>query len=318
METAQMNENISVVIPLFNKEKHIARALQSALNQTRQAFEIIVIDDGSTDQSADVVRSFTDSRIKMIAQKNGGVSSARNRGIEEAKSELIAFLDADDAYKPNFLEMILALKKQYPDAGAYATNYEIIENHGRVRLGARPLKENLYTLDVNNYFKTAIYGTPVWSSAVAIKKIVFEQVGGFPLGVKLGEDLDMWIRILFSFPVIFDSRVGATYFNDATFRACVQSLPDREPYFFKTIDSLCAARPVSPETANDIREFKNLFILMHAKRLITEVSPYKGREVLWAFKSKFFWRQKWEWILKSYVPRDIYYFLKAISRVSQK
>ncbi len=93
---------ISVVIPLYNKEPYIKRAIDSILAQKIQDYEIIVIDDGSTDKSAEVVKSFPDPRIRLIQQENAGVSAARNRGIEEAKAELIAFLDADDEWTPIF------------------------------------------------------------------------------------------------------------------------------------------------------------------------------------------------------------------------
>jgi glycosyltransferase involved in cell wall biosynthesis len=89
-----------------------------------------VINDGSTDKSADVVKSFSDARIRLINQKNAGVSAARNRGINEAKSELIAFLDADDEWMPNYLETILSLREKYPYAGLYATSMktEFVDN----------------------------------------------------------------------------------------------------------------------------------------------------------------------------------------------
>ena len=115
----------SIVIPLYNKEKHVARAINSILNQTYQDFEIIIVDDGSTDFSYEEVKKINDPRIKIIRQKNLGVSSARNTGIKEAKNNYIGFLDADDKWKPDFLETIKKLIKDFPGAGAYATSYEI-------------------------------------------------------------------------------------------------------------------------------------------------------------------------------------------------
>ncbi|HDR8111751.1 glycosyltransferase family 2 protein [Bacillus thuringiensis] len=102
---------ISIVIPLYNKEHYIKRAIKSIIGQTFQNYEIIVIDDGSEDNSCNMVRSFQDSRIQLIQQKHSGVAAARNRGIESARADIIAFLDADDEWQPTFLETICSLKK---------------------------------------------------------------------------------------------------------------------------------------------------------------------------------------------------------------
>ena len=123
----RMNSNpaVSVVIPLLNKASHISRALDSVFAQTVQDFEIIVVEGGSTDNSPEIVRGFRDPRIRLILQdkKRPGVSAARNIGIHESRSEFIAFLDADDEWRPRFLETIIRLRQRFPDAGLYATSY---------------------------------------------------------------------------------------------------------------------------------------------------------------------------------------------------
>ncbi|NLB79493.1 MAG: glycosyltransferase family 2 protein, partial [Clostridiaceae bacterium] len=119
-----MTPKVSVVIPLYNKAPYIMRSLRSVLAQSYQNFEIVVVDDGSTDGGGDIVLSVGDPCIRLIRQENGGVSAARNRGIQEAKADLIAFLDADDEWKPSFLELILDMYSNYPDAGLYGTCYE--------------------------------------------------------------------------------------------------------------------------------------------------------------------------------------------------
>jgi len=123
---------ITVIIPLFNKEKYITRALSSVLKQTMQDFEIIVVDDGSTDRGAQKVRMMEDHRIKLMQQPNRGVSAARNVGVQEAKTDIVAFLDADDEWTSEFLETILHLRDVYPGAGLYATAYEIVSPNGKI------------------------------------------------------------------------------------------------------------------------------------------------------------------------------------------
>ena len=118
---------ISVVIPLYNKEKKIEYTLKSVFTQTFQNFEIVIVDDGSTDNSVEEVEKFTDSRIRLIHQTNAGVSAARNRGIEAASGELIAFLDADDVWMPEYLATQYGLYQKYPECSVYAviTNFGI-------------------------------------------------------------------------------------------------------------------------------------------------------------------------------------------------
>ena len=114
---------ISVVIPLYNKEKQIANTLHSVLRQTFQNFEIVVVDDGSTDNSVQEVEKVNDIRIRIVHQKNAGVSAARNKGIEEARYDLIAFLDADDKWDQEYLQTQYGLYEKYSDCSVYACNY---------------------------------------------------------------------------------------------------------------------------------------------------------------------------------------------------
>lgn len=106
----------SVVIPLYNKEKYIRNTLKSVLDQTVHNFEIIVVDDGSTDGSLQAANSIANEKIKVISQKNAGVAVARNVGVENAKADYIAFLDADDKWQPNYLENIEKLIDEFPES----------------------------------------------------------------------------------------------------------------------------------------------------------------------------------------------------------
>ena len=117
----------SVIIPLYNKEVSIASTIQSVLNQTYDDFELIVVNDGSTDKSREVIADIADSRIRIIDKENGGVSGARNRGIREANNEWITFLDGDDRWDANYLSLMNGLIEVYPDYKFFASSISYVE-----------------------------------------------------------------------------------------------------------------------------------------------------------------------------------------------
>ena len=176
----EMSE-ISVVIPLYNKEPHIARALDSVLNQTFQDFEIIVVDDGSTDRGAEIVRSYNDPRIRLIQQQNQRVSAARNKGVEEAEANLIAFLDADDEWFEKHLEVIIRLYTNYPEAGAFTTGHLRKEsNNELVNPYYYGIPGEPWEGIIENYFLSTVLGEmPIFPSTVAIPKRILKDIGGF-------------------------------------------------------------------------------------------------------------------------------------------
>jgi len=205
----------SVVIPLYNKAAFIRRSLDSVLLQTLEDYEIIVVDDGSTDGGPDLVAGYDNHRIKLVRQENRGVSATRNRGIGEASGKWIAFLDADDAWKPNYLQKILMLTEKYPEAGAYATAYEIIMHSGKVVYPKyKAIPPSPWQGLLSNYFHSALGAPPVWTSATTVPKHIINKVGGFHLGVPLGEDLDMWGRIALRYPIAFCNEIAASYIQD--------------------------------------------------------------------------------------------------------
>lgn len=188
---------ISVVIPLYNKEKQIAHTLQSVQNQTFQDFEVVIVDDGSTDGGIAEVEKFSDSRIRLIHQENAGVSAARNRGIEKARGDLIAFLDADDEWKPEYLAVQYHLSQKYPDCNVFACNYEFRDTDGKVTPTIiRKLPFSGEDGVLSNYFEMASCShPPLWTSAVMVKTQAIQDVGGFPVGIPSGEDLLTWARL---------------------------------------------------------------------------------------------------------------------------
>lgn len=213
---------ISVVIPLFNKEHSISATLQSVLDQTYDDFEVVVVDDGSTDNSAVVVSGFTDKRIRLIRKSNGGVSSARNEGILEAKGEYIAFLDGDDIWDSHYLEQLVKLIIDYPNATIYGLGCGYIEN-GKKELQSSQLVNGYRGVvkDVWNNYPGCWTGSSTCSSRANLI-----SVGMFDTRMSHGEDMDMWWRLLLKGDGVIDGTgVWAYYVQDSENRAMGKFIP---------------------------------------------------------------------------------------------
>lgn len=207
----------SIIIPLYNKEKTIVRTIKSILAQTVNDYEIIIVDDGSTDSSLKQLRSFVDPRIKIIHQSNSGVSVARNRGIQEAKGGYICFIDADDEWDEDYLETQQRLIKKYKECDVFAVNYRFedwLGNRYNTIINKLPFINETDGM-LTNYFEVASCShVPVWTSAVIIKRDALLQVKGFPIGVKSGEDLLTWARLALNHKIAYTCVPHATYHLD--------------------------------------------------------------------------------------------------------
>ncbi len=207
----------SVVIPLYNKQDSVYNTIQSVLIQTFDQFEIVVIDDGSTDDSVQVVRQLTDKRIRLIQKENGGVCSARNRGIMESRYDYIAFLDGDDIWDESYLAEQYRLIQDFSDAAMWGINFAHIDNGNMESLETG--LPNDFRGYVINYFANKCVSDLFCSSSVVVRKSAFERTGLFDERIKYGEDLDMWYRIILNFRVVFDARLLVFYRQDADNRA---------------------------------------------------------------------------------------------------
>lgn len=204
----------SVIIPLYNKAPYIAKAIESVLGQTYRDFEVIVIDDGSTDQSLEVAKTFENKSITIISQPNSGVSTARNNGVKLAKHPYICFLDADDWWHPTFLEEMKQLITDFPDAGIYGSGYYIVKN-GQERIAPIGVPQGFERGIIDYcevYAKTLCM--PIWTGAVIVPKNIFDEEGGFKSQLKLGEDFDLWIRIVLKHKAILVNKPLAYYNQD--------------------------------------------------------------------------------------------------------
>ncbi len=220
---------VSVVIPLYNKRDDIAQAIRSVLAQSHADFELIVVNDASTDGGAEKARGFSDARVRVIdLDRRGGAAAARNAGINAARYSLIAFLDADDVWYPHFLETALSLYERFPQAGLFGTAYDIASG-GRIRGANIKGMPRGFEGVLKDYFNTVTGRMPVISSAVMVPRAVFERLGGFADNHRLGEDQDMWCRIALAYPVAYSMRRCAAYRIDAANSICRDSTVT-EPY----------------------------------------------------------------------------------------
>jgi len=201
----------SIVIAVYNKEKYIKQTLQSVLNQTCKDFEIVVVNDGSTDASEAVIKNLNDPRIKYYPQQNKGAGAARNTAISKAYSQYIALLDADDYWEETYLEEISLLIKTYPKEHVYATAVQV-QTKGKTILSVYSI-EGLKDEEVRvvNFFDASHINSLLTSSSTVIKKEVFEEVGMYDPTIKSGQDTDLWVRVALKYNVVFLNKPLATY-----------------------------------------------------------------------------------------------------------
>lgn len=301
---------ISVVIPLYNKAQSIRKTLDSVLAQTYKDFEIVVVDDGSTDGSANVafatLREFSGRptgyglEFSVIRKENGGVSSARNAGILAAKGEYVAFLDGDDLWHSEYLETLHQLIEDYPDAALYGIGCTTI-NGDKI-----PENVTLSTLrgEVNDLWNNyPCYWTGSSSSSSRARLL---EIGLFDTRMTHGEDIDMWWRLLLSGKGVFDNRVLAYYRQDTENRAMNKLIPLEKhiPYF---VDKYAEAR------ANNV-DFRRYF----DREIIYRLYPYMfddhyRKEAKRIAKQMDYSLQKWTMKFRMVCPR-MYHMYEKMKR----
>ena len=202
---------ISVVIPLYNKENFIKETLESVLLQTFTDFEVIVVNDGTTDSSIKVISQFSDNRIKLLHQENKGVAAARNLGIKNTTSKLVAFLDADDYWYPNHLEELLKLYDDFPNSGIYCNRYTTKTSSNHFQESLFNGIELKFRGIVPNYFYSNRPSRITWTSALMIPKSILEEFGNFNENVSNGQDVELWTKIGIHYPIVLSNKTTAIY-----------------------------------------------------------------------------------------------------------
>jgi len=223
--------------------------------------------DGSTDKGPDIVSAIKDSRIRLIHQENQGVSAARNKGIAEAKYDLIAFLDADDEWHPQFIEEILNLKSKYPMCDVYATNYFYKESDKVLfKTIINGLPANQSDGVIKDYFIVCANSDPLlWTSAVCVNKQAITKIGGFPIGIKSGEDLLTWAKLACVYKIAYTTKSLSYFWSEITSdkKPRVPEIPDIVGYDLETL-----ALSISNNDRSSIFKYISLWHRMRANSFI--------------------------------------------------
>lgn len=227
----------SVVIPIYNKSYSLKRCLDSVLAQNYSLFEIIIVNDGSTDPSLSIVKDnynkeIESGLIKLLDQTNQGVSVARNNGVKISAFDFICFLDADDEWKPNFLQKMANLIKDFPQADLYSLAHMMKKEGKNLNKPKHGLPNN-HRGYVKDFFEASSKGSVVSSSKVCVKKQAFLNIKGFPEGIVAGEDLYVWIRLALNGEVACDMSYSAIVHqeNDNSREARKNTVPYPLIYF---------------------------------------------------------------------------------------
>ena len=201
----------SVVISVYNKAGFIAATLDSVMVQTNQDFEVVLLNDGSTDESESIMRTYlTDPRVRLYSEENKGAAAGRNYVIQKAEGDYIALLDADDYWKPNYLAEHARLIEKYPNEFVYATNSEVISKGKTIQ---RDYSVAIDTGEdmVFDYFEASYLDSILHSSTTVVKKEAFDAVGLYNPRIRSGQDTDLYVRLGLKYPVVFSPKVCVQY-----------------------------------------------------------------------------------------------------------
>lgn len=269
---------ISIVLSYYNQTRYIGEAIRSATSQTYKNIEVLVVDDGSSNEAHQYLLAYRG--VTVIRKANGGVSSARNRGVLESKGEYIIFLDHDDRLMPDAVALHLEALKAKPGAGLIFSARREIDENGNV------VSAPYVCAPRKSYFQSFLESNPIHCPAAAmVSREALERVGSFDTGVEPGDDYDIYIRIAREFPVVRHQGLVAEY------RVHIGSVSrDREKMYLSTIRVLDKVKATMALTSKE-------------KRLL---SAGYGRAEAY-FKGGRGWRQK---------ARLLYYRLRSLSQSS--
>lgn len=198
----------SVIMPLYNKAAYVEKAIRSVLEQTYSHYELIVVNDGSKDNSAIIAEELLKDvpNARLINQENAGVAVARNNGVAQAKKDYVCFLDADDWWDVSFLQEMQQFIKDYPEAGIWGTNYWYVKK-GKTRL----MNQHIPNGYIDFCKEHSTLAQVLWTGSVCLPKRIYNEKNGFKSFLRLGEDFDLWIRVALKYKVAYLNKPLAYY-----------------------------------------------------------------------------------------------------------
>jgi succinoglycan biosynthesis protein ExoO len=280
-------DTIAAVIPLYNKQRFITRAIASVLSQSRPVDEIIVVDDASTDGSLDRIKAFADPRLKVLhrAEPGAGGYAARNLAIRSASSRWIAFLDADDTWKSDFVEEISRLISEAPETtGCLFTGHEKVWSNGRIvrdiyslRHASAAVRPSSFEGFLSDWVNLG--SAPIWTSACTIRRDVLLAAGLFPEGrCRRGGDKDTWLRTMMHTNALSSPRPLATYYTVTENQVTRQETFNTRPCLLATVEGLL--RDATGKRRTLLKRLYNLevfdYALMVGPRERVSAEVYRG------------------------------------------
>lgn len=306
----------SIIIPLYNKSKWINDTINCVLNQTEKNFEIIVVDDGSTDGSEQIVKRIKDDRVHLYIQKNQGVSAARNKGIELAKGKYISFLDADDTWTNDYLLITKRLFDKYPNAKIACPMYKVRYNKKDVIPKWKIVSTDSDCI-ITDFLETA--KSRFWlvnSSCITIEReLLLNTKKLFPIGETVYEDFDLWIRLGINHSVAHSNKICSIY-NRQTEDNARTSHHNKIVYsksFMETLDNLEKSTVLTIKQKKDILEIKDRRMVPFIFSLILNKKNKQANEIIknWKPKNKY---KKYRFFLKiaNYMPSGLIFLIQDI------
>lgn len=209
----QKKIELSVIVPLYNKRNSILETIKSALNQRFDNYEVIVIDDGSTDDSVDLIKTIDNKKLKIYRKENSGVSDTRNFGITKAQGDYIAFLDADDLWDDLYLERLYTMIQAAPECGMYAQNFQVVSVDD-IDISLEQHSDK-HQIEIYRNWEKVFFEKTFRTSAIAVNKKRFIDSGCFDSNLSIGEDLEAWLRISLKYPVCYlnETHVMIVFFS---------------------------------------------------------------------------------------------------------